>query len=130
MEVRPPQPGYECGDVKMKGIPKGIISLVAKKDYARLGRKWYIVGTDGRPIKKIGASMIRRVQRQHKAHMNSLKVPAISETSENVKFEKVPHGGRNHLHWKSKKEVEKANSKTEGREIICHKNLILESTKS
>ena len=31
--------------------------------------------------------MIRRVQRQHKAHMNSLKVPTTSETSKNVKLE-------------------------------------------
>ncbi|KAM1523467.1 hypothetical protein TB1_012843 [Malus domestica] len=46
--------------------------------------------------------------------MNSLKVPTTSETSENVKFEKVPHGGRNQLHSRSKKEVERANSKTEG----------------
>ncbi|KAB2617563.1 S2-RNase [Pyrus ussuriensis x Pyrus communis] len=40
----------------------------------------------------------------HKAHMNSLKVLTASKTSKNVKFEKVPHGGRNQLHWRSKKE--------------------------
>ena len=47
-----------------------------------------MVGKYGRPVKEMGASMFRRVQRQHKAHMNSLKVPATLETSENVKFEK------------------------------------------
>ncbi|KAB2623740.1 S2-RNase [Pyrus ussuriensis x Pyrus communis] len=52
----------------------------------------------------MGASMIRRVQGQHKAHMNSLKVPTTSETLENVKFENVPHEGRSQPHWKSKKE--------------------------
>ncbi|KAM1750647.1 hypothetical protein ACFX11_008862 [Malus domestica] len=98
----------------MKGKTKSIISLFIKKDFARLGRKWYIVGKDERPVKEMGASMIMRVQRQDKAHMNSLKVPTASETSENVKFEKVPYGGRNQLHWRSKKEVEKANSKIEG----------------
>ncbi|KAM2181690.1 hypothetical protein ACFX1Q_032263 [Malus domestica] len=46
--------------------------------------------------------------------MNSLNVLIASETSENEKFEKVPNGGRNQLHWKTKKEVENANSKTEG----------------
>ena len=67
--------------------------------------------------------MTRRVQRQNKAHMNSLKVLTASETSENVKFEKVPHGGRNQLHWRSKKEVEKANSKTEGERDHVPQNL-------
>ncbi|KAM1444117.1 hypothetical protein ACFX2I_040307 [Malus domestica] len=85
-----------------------------KKNHARLGQKWYVVRKDGRLVKEIRASMIMRVQRQHKAHMNSLKVPTTSEASENVKFETVPHGGRNQLHWKTKTEVEKANSKTEG----------------
>ena len=46
--------------------------------------------------------------------MNSLKVHATSETSENVKFEKVSHGGRNQLHWRTKNEVDKVNRKTEG----------------
>ncbi|KAM2509657.1 hypothetical protein PS2_033773 [Malus domestica] len=36
------------------------------------------------------------------------------ETFENVKFEKVPCGGSNQLHWKSRKKVERANNKTEG----------------
>ncbi|KAB2626102.1 S2-RNase [Pyrus ussuriensis x Pyrus communis] len=76
---------------------------VTKKNLALLGRKWYIIRTDGKPVKEMGASMIRRVQRQHKAHMNSLKVPTTLETSENVKIDK-----------RTNKEVEKANSKTEG----------------
>ncbi|KAB2625536.1 S2-RNase [Pyrus ussuriensis x Pyrus communis] len=58
--------------------------------------------------------MIRIVQMQHKAHMNSLKVPTALKTSKNVKFERVPDGAINQLHWKIKKEVEKANSKTKG----------------
>ncbi|KAM2658160.1 hypothetical protein EV1_013462 [Malus domestica] len=114
VEVRPPQPSYEGGNVRMKGKMRNLVSPITKKDSAQLGWKWYVVGKDGRPIKEIRASMIRRVQRQHKAYMNSLKVPIALETSENVKFEKVPHEGRNQLHWRSKKEVDRANSKIEG----------------
>ncbi|KAM2229876.1 hypothetical protein ACFX1S_014351 [Malus domestica] len=58
--------------------------------------------------------MVRRVQRQHKAYMNSLKTPATSETSKNQKLEKTSSGGSSQLRWISKKKVEKANSKTEG----------------
>ena len=77
-------------DVRMK---ERIVNPVTKKSLAQLGRKWYVVRNDGKPVKEMGASMIRRVQRQHKAHMNSLKVPTASETYENVKFESVPHRG-------------------------------------
>ena len=58
--------------------------------------------------------MIRRVQRQHKAHMDSLRVPTTSGTSKNVKPETNSHEGRNQPHWRSKREVKKANSKNEG----------------
>ncbi|KAM1329106.1 hypothetical protein ACFX2F_013305 [Malus domestica] len=113
VEVRLPQPSYECGNVRMKGKTRNLVSPITKKDSARLRRKWYVDGNDGRPIKEMGASMIIRVQRQHKAHMNSLRVPTTSENSENVKFEKIPHRGRNQFQWKSQKEVERVNSKTE-----------------
>ena len=113
VELRPPQPSYVGGDVRIK---EKILNPVMKKNYARLRRKWYVIRKYGRPVMEMGAYMIRRVQRQHKVHMNSLKIPAASGTSENVTFEKVPHRGRNQLHWKSKKEVEKANNKTEGEE--------------
>ncbi|KAM2893444.1 hypothetical protein FF1_008801 [Malus domestica] len=58
--------------------------------------------------------MVRRVQRQHKAYMNSLKTPATSEASKNQNLEKTSSGGNSQLRWRSKKEMEKANSKTEG----------------
>ncbi|KAM2504096.1 hypothetical protein PS1_038050 [Malus domestica] len=45
--------------------------------------------------------------------MNSLKVLATLEAFKNVKFEKIPHVGRNQLQWRIKKEVERASSKTE-----------------
>lgn len=67
--------------------------------------------------------MIRKLQRQHKAHINSLKTPTISEAVKNVKFEKVPQEGRDQLQWRSKKEVERANSKTEGEEDHVPPNL-------
>ena len=89
------------------------VDPITKRNLARLGRRWFIVGKDGKPVKEMGASMIRRVQRQHKAHMNSLKAPATSETSGNIKFEDTPHGGGNQPHWKSKR-VKKASSKNEG----------------
>lgn len=69
--------------------------------------------------------MIRKVHRQHTAHMNLLKIPTISEASENVKFEKVPYGGRKQLQWKSKKEIERANSKAEGEGDHVPQNLHL-----
>ncbi|KAM1196736.1 hypothetical protein ACFX2G_008498 [Malus domestica] len=62
----------------------------------------------------MGASMVRRVQRQHKAYMNSLKTPATSEASKNQKFEKTSSRGSSQFRWRSKKELERANSKTEG----------------
>ncbi|KAB2615325.1 hypothetical protein D8674_021913 [Pyrus ussuriensis x Pyrus communis] len=78
VDVKPPQPSYDDGDVRMKGRT---VNLTIKKNLARLGRKWYIIGKDKRPVKEMEAFIIRRVQRQHKAHMNSLKVPTTSETS-------------------------------------------------
>ncbi|KAM2655111.1 hypothetical protein EV2_026540 [Malus domestica] len=60
----------------------------------------------------MGASMIRRVQRQHKAYMNSLRTPTTSETSKTQKLERATSGGSSQLHWRNKKE--KANSKAEG----------------
>ncbi|KAM1447718.1 hypothetical protein ACFXTO_006784 [Malus domestica] len=65
-------------------------------------------------LSRWGASMVRRVQRQHKAYMNSLKNPTTSQTSKNQKLEKTSSGGSSQLRWRSKKEVERANSKTEG----------------
>ena len=73
-EVRLPQPGYTGGDVRMKGR---MVDPTIKMNLTRLGRRWFVVGKDGKPVKEIGASMIRRVQRQHKTYMNSLKNPAI-----------------------------------------------------
>lgn len=58
--------------------------------------------------------MIRRVQRQHKAYMNSLKIPTILQASGNVQFKEVTPGRRKQLQRKSKKEIERANSKAEG----------------
>ncbi|KAM2252277.1 hypothetical protein ACFX1S_006809 [Malus domestica] len=92
----------------------GITNPVKKTNPAHLGRKWYIVGKDGQPTKPMGASMVRRVQRQHKAYMNSLKTPTTSETSKNQKPERPTSGRSSQLHWRSRKEVEKSNSKTEG----------------
>ncbi|KAM1097453.1 hypothetical protein ACFX19_015108 [Malus domestica] len=85
-----------------------------KGNPAHLGRKWYVVRKNGQPTKPMGASMVRRVQRQHKAYMNSLKTPTTSEASKNQKLEKTASGGSSQLRWRSKKEVEKADSKTEG----------------
>ena len=112
IDMRSSHPGYAGRDVRVKGR---IENHVTKKNLACLGRRWYIVGNDGRHVKEIGASMIRRVQRQHKAHMDSLRVPITSETSKNVKPEKTPHEGRNQPHWRSKREVKKANGKNEGK---------------
>ncbi|KAM1669278.1 hypothetical protein ACFX2K_043417 [Malus domestica] len=91
-----------------------ITNPVTKDNPARLGRKWYVVGKNGQPVKQMGASMVRRVQRQHKAYMNSLKTPTTSEASKNQKVEKTSSGGSSQLRWRSKKEVERANSKIEG----------------
>ncbi|KAM2692502.1 hypothetical protein EV2_006781 [Malus domestica] len=91
-----------------------ITNPVKKDNPARLGRKWYMVGKNGQPVKQMGASMVRRVQRQHKAYMNSLKTPVTSEASKNQKFEKTSSGGSSQFRWRSKKEVERVNSKTEG----------------
>ncbi|KAM1712927.1 hypothetical protein ACFX12_023747 [Malus domestica] len=46
--------------------------------------------------------------------MNSLKTPTTSEASKNQKLERATSGGSSQLRWRSKKEVEKANNKTEG----------------
>ncbi|KAM2662332.1 hypothetical protein EV1_009037 [Malus domestica] len=91
-----------------------ITNPITKDNLARLGRKWYMVGKNGQPVKQMGAFMVRRVQRQHKAYMNSLKSPATSKASKNQKLEKTSSGRSSQLRWRSKKEVEKANSKTEG----------------
>ena len=56
-----------------------------------------MVDKDGKPNKEMRASIIRMVQRQHKAYVNSLKAPFISEASINVKFEKVTQRSRIHL---------------------------------
>ncbi|KAM1037578.1 hypothetical protein ACFX2C_032382 [Malus domestica] len=122
VEVRPPQPSFEGRDVRVKGRTKNIISPVTKKDSARLGRKWYVVGKDGRLVKEMGASMIMRVQRQHKAHMKSLKVPATSKAFENVKFEKMPHRGRNQLQWRVKRRSKKLIGRLKEREIMLPQN--------
>ncbi|KAM0998256.1 hypothetical protein ACFX2C_008048 [Malus domestica] len=87
---------------------------VTKDNPARLRRKWYVVGKNGQPVKQMGASMVRRVQRQHKAYMNSLKTPAASEASKNQKLEKTSSRGSSQLRWRSKKAVERANIKIEG----------------
>ncbi|KAM2704644.1 hypothetical protein EV1_033951 [Malus domestica] len=91
-----------------------ITNPVKKGNPTHLGQKWYIVGKNGQPTKQMGASMVRKVQRQHKAYMNSLKTPATSEPSQDKKLEKTSSGGSSQLRWRSKKEVEKASSKTEG----------------
>ncbi|KAM1093114.1 hypothetical protein ACFX19_020595 [Malus domestica] len=49
------------------------------------------------------------------SHMNSLKIPVILEVFENVKFEEFIQGGKRRPNWRSKREVEMANSKAEGR---------------
>ncbi|KAM2035122.1 hypothetical protein ACFX16_038256 [Malus domestica] len=85
-----------------------------KGNPAHLGRKWYVVGKNGQPTKPMGSSMIRRVQRQHKAYMNYLKTPTTSEASKNQKLERATSGGNGQLRWRNKKEVEKANNKAEG----------------
>ncbi|KAM1434717.1 hypothetical protein ACFX2I_042772 [Malus domestica] len=105
----------QCGQMG-KEIKKidSVTNPGRKGNPAHLGRKWYVVGKNGQPTKPMGASMVRRVQRQHKAYMNSLKTPTTSEASKNQKLEKTASGGSSQLRWRSKKEVEKANSKTEG----------------
>ncbi|KAM1400648.1 hypothetical protein ACFX2F_027900 [Malus domestica] len=92
----------------------GMTNPVRKEHPAYLGRKWYVVGKNGQLTKPMGASMVRRVQRQHKAYMNALKTPTTSESSKNHKLEKTTSRGSSQLRWRSKKKVEKANSKTEG----------------
>ncbi|KAM1923460.1 hypothetical protein ACFX15_021372 [Malus domestica] len=91
-----------------------ITNPVKKDNPACLGRKWYVVGKNGQPVKQMGTSMVRKVQRQHKAYMNSLKTLATSEASKNQKLEKTSSGGSSQLCWRSKKKVKKVNSKTEG----------------
>ncbi|KAM1285244.1 hypothetical protein ACFX2J_027833 [Malus domestica] len=106
-----PQNGQMGREVKRTD---GIANPGRKRNHAHLGRKWYVVGKNGQPTKPMGASMIRRVQRQHKAYMNSLKTPTTSETSKTQKLERATSGGSSQLHWRNKKEVKKANSKAEG----------------
>lgn len=102
--MKPPQPIYHgSARVGQKERTMNIVHPVTKNDSARLGRKWYIVGKDGRPIKEMKAFMIRRVQRQHRAHMNSMKIPTILEAYGNVKFEEATLGGRKQLQWRTKK---------------------------
>ena len=105
----------QCGQMgrEIKRID-GMTNPVKKGNPAHLGRKWYVVGKNGQPTKPMGASMVRRVQRQHKAYINALKTPTTSESSKNHKLKKTASGGSSQLRWRSKKEVEKANSKTEG----------------
>ncbi|KAM2861181.1 hypothetical protein COP2_026393 [Malus domestica] len=110
-DTKPPQYGHTGKEIRR--IDR-ITNPVKKDNPARLGRKWYVVGKNGQPTKQMGASMVRRVQRQRKAYMNSLKTPATSETSKNQKIEKTSSGGSGQLQWRSKKEVEPANSKMEG----------------
>ncbi|KAM1800758.1 hypothetical protein ACFX11_032438 [Malus domestica] len=107
----------QCGQMgrEIKRID-GMTNPVKKGNPVHLGRKWYVVGKNGQPTKPMGASMVRRVQRQHKAYMNSLKTPTTSEASKNQKLEKTSSEGSSQLRWRIKKEVEKANSKTEGKE--------------
>ncbi|KAM2114753.1 hypothetical protein ACFX1Q_023255 [Malus domestica] len=90
------------------------IPPVTKVNLARLARKWYIVGKDRRPIREMRASMIRRIQSQHKAYMNSLKISTISEAFENIKLEEFTQGEDKRSSRRSRKKVEKANSKVEG----------------
>ncbi|KAM1080350.1 hypothetical protein ACFX1Q_015798 [Malus domestica] len=106
-----PQNGQMGREVKRTD---GIANPGRKGNPAHLGRKWYVVGKNGQPTKPMGASMIRRVQRQHKAYMNSLKTPTTSEASKNQKLERATSGGNSQLRWRNKREVEKANSKAEG----------------
>ncbi|KAM1044172.1 hypothetical protein ACFX2A_036146 [Malus domestica] len=109
--IRPPQYGHIGEEARRKDR---ITNPVTKDKHARLRRKWYVVGKNGQPVKKMRASMVRRVQRQHKAYMNSLKTPATYEASKNEKVEKATSRGGSQCHWRSKKEVERANSRTEG----------------
>ncbi|KAM1353398.1 hypothetical protein ACFX2H_032895 [Malus domestica] len=92
----------------------GIANPGRKGNPAHLGRKWYVVGKNGQPTKPMRASMIMRVQRQHNAYMNYLKTPTTSEASKNQKLERATSGGSSQPRWRSKQEVEKANSKAEG----------------
>ncbi|KAM1773305.1 hypothetical protein ACFX12_042818 [Malus domestica] len=80
----------QCGQMG-KEIKKidSVTNPGRKGNPAHLGRKWYVVGKNGQPTKPMGASMVRRVQRQHKAYMNSLKTPTTSEASKNQKLEKT-----------------------------------------
>ncbi|KAM1591657.1 hypothetical protein ACFX1Z_035253 [Malus domestica] len=85
-EIGHPQYGHTGREVKRNDR---ITNPVKKNNPARLGRKWYVVGKNGQPTKQIEASMIRRVQRQHKAYVKSLKILATSKASKNQKFEEV-----------------------------------------
>ncbi|KAM1383688.1 hypothetical protein ACFX2F_035996 [Malus domestica] len=118
------QNGQMRGGVKRTD---GIANPGRKGNPAHFGRKWYIVGKDGQPTKLMGASMVRRVQRQHKAYMNSLKTPTTSEASKNQKLERATSGGSSQLRWRSKKEVEKANSTADVWGIMCRRANILGS---
>ncbi|KAM2689767.1 hypothetical protein EV1_043028 [Malus domestica] len=106
-----PQNGQMGREVKRTD---GIANPDRKGNPAHLGRKWYVVGKNRQPTKPMGASMIRRVQRQYKAYMNSLKTPTTFETSKTQKLERATSVGSSQFRWRNKKEVEKANSKAEG----------------
>ncbi|KAM1135446.1 hypothetical protein ACFX2J_044279 [Malus domestica] len=95
-----PQYGHMGREIKRID---GITNPDRKGNPTHLGRKWYVVGKNGQPTKQMGASMVRRVQKQHKAYMNSLKTPATSEASQNKKLEKTSSGGSSQLRWRSKK---------------------------
>ncbi|KAM1660332.1 hypothetical protein EV2_003430 [Malus domestica] len=59
VDVRPPQPSY-ANDVR---IQERTVNPITKKNVARLGWIWYVVGRYGKLMKEMGASMIRRIQR-------------------------------------------------------------------
>lgn len=79
-----------------------------------MGPKWYVIGKDERLVREMGASMTKRVQRQHNVHMNSLKISTLSETSEYIKMEEFVQGSKRQPSLKIKKEIERANSMAEG----------------
>lgn len=64
VKVKPPQPSYH-NSMRWERQERTIspIPPITKVNSTVLGQKWYIVGKDGRPIRKMRASMISRVQR-------------------------------------------------------------------
>ncbi|KAM1315999.1 hypothetical protein COP2_020020 [Malus domestica] len=59
VEVRPPKPSYHSNS-RQRWIEniRNSIPLVTKKDLAQLGRKWYIVGKDGKLVREMRAFII------------------------------------------------------------------------